>query len=46
MARTKAKVRCQPAVAASDFSRHTVRPFKIKEMLPQQKTINIKETDS
>ena len=46
MARTKAKVRRLPAAATSEFLQHTVRPFKIKEMLPQQKTINIKKPDS
>ena len=26
-----------------DFRRRTIRPFKIKEILPQQKTVNIKK---
>ena len=45
MARTKATVRRLPATAASDFQRRTVRPFKIKEILPQRKTANIKKSD-
>ena len=44
MARTKATVRRLPA-AASDFQRRTVQPFKIKEILPQQKSVNIKKSD-
>ena len=44
MARTKATVRRLPvAVTRSEFTRRTVRPFKIKEILPQQKTVNIKK---
>ena len=44
MARTKATVRRLPvAVARSDFRRRTIRPFKIKEALPQQKTVYIKK---
>ena len=44
MSRTKAIVRRLPvAVAKSDFRRRTIRPFKIKEILPQQKTVNIKK---
>ena len=43
MARTKATVRRLPATAASDFQRRTVRPFKIKEILLQRKTVNIKK---
>ena len=44
MARTKAAVRRLPvAVARSEFRQRTIRPFKIKEILPQQKTVNIKK---
>ena len=44
MARTKAIVRRLPvAVARSDFRRRTIRPFKIKEILPQQKSVNIRK---
>ena len=34
--------RLAPA-AGSNFKRRTIRPFKIKEVLPQQKTVNIKK---
>ena len=44
MARTQATVRRLPvAVARSDFRRRTIRPFKIKEILPQQKSVNIRK---
>ena len=43
MARTKATVRRLSAAAESNFQRRMVRLFKIKEMLPQQKTVNIKK---
>ena len=43
MARTKATVRRFPAVIRSDFQRRTFRPFKIKEILPEQKTVDIKK---
>ena len=39
-----ATVRCLPvAVARSDYIQRTIRPFKIKEILPQQKTVKIKK---
>ena len=40
MAKSKVRVRRIPAAAASDFNQCMVRPFKIKEMLPQEKKIN------
>ena len=43
MARTKATVGRLSAAAESNFQRRMVRLFKIKEMLPQQKTVNIKK---
>ena len=43
MARTKATVCRLPAVARSDFRQRTIRPFKIKEIRPGQKTVNIKK---
>ena len=43
MARTKATVRRLSAAAESNFQRRMVRLFKIKEILPQQKTVNIKK---
>ena len=44
MARTKATVRrLRVAVTRSEFTRRTIRPFKIKEILPQQKTANIRK---
>ena len=43
MARIKATVRRLSAAAESNFQRRMVRLFKIKEMLPQQKTVNIKK---
>ena len=45
MSRTKATVRRLAPAAGSDFKRCTVRPFKIKEILPQQKTVNIKKNE-
>ena len=43
MAGTKATVRhLHEAATRSDFQRRTMRPFKIKEILPKQKTVNIK----
>ena len=45
MARTKATVRRLPAAAASDFQRRMIQPFKIKEILPQQKSVKIKKLD-
>ena len=44
MARTKGTVGRLPAAAASDFKRRTVQPLKIKEILPQQKNVNIKKS--
>ena len=43
MARTKATVRRLSAAAESNFQRRMVRLFKIKEILLQQKTVNIKK---
>ena len=43
MARTKVTVRRFPAIEQSNARRSTVKPFKIKEILPQQKTVNIKK---
>ena len=44
MVRTKAIVKRLPvAIARSDFRRRAIRPFKIKEILPQQKTVTIKK---
>ena len=43
MARTKATVKRLPVVVRSDFQRKTIKPFKIKETLPEQKTVNIKK---
>ena len=43
MARIKATVRRLSAAAESNFQRRMVRLFKIKEILPQQKTVNIKK---
>ena len=43
MARTKTTVGRLSAAAESNFQRRMVRLFKIKEMLPQQKTVNIKK---
>ena len=45
MVRTKAIVRRLAPAAGSIFKRRTIKPFKIKEILPQQKTVNIKEMD-
>ena len=43
MARTKAAVRQLMPVARGDFQRCTIYPFEIKEILPEQKTIDIKK---
>ena len=43
MARTKATVRRFPAIERRNARCSTVKPFKIKEILPQQKTVNIKK---
>ena len=43
MARTKVTVRRFPAIEQSNARRSTVKPFKIKEILPQQKTVKIKK---
>ena len=43
MARTKVTVRRCPAIEQNNARRSTVKPFKIKEILPQQKTVNIKK---
>lgn len=44
MARTKATVKRFPAVERRNTC-STVKPFKIKEILPKQKTADIKKTD-
>ena len=44
MARTKATVRRFPVVVVgNDFQRKTIKPFKIKEILPDPKTVDIKK---
>ena len=44
MARTKATGRRLPVVEVrNDFHRRTIKPFKIKEILPEQKTVVIKK---
>ena len=44
MARTKATVRRFPVVVVgNDFQWKTIKPFKIKEILPDQKTVDIKK---
>ena len=44
MARTKPTVRWLPVLAVRcDFQRKTIKPFKIKEILPEQKTADIKK---
>ena len=43
MARTKATVRRLPVVVRNDFQQRTIKPFKIKEILPEQKTVDIKK---
>ena len=44
MARTKATVRRFPVVViGNDFQWKTIKPFKIKEILPDQKTVDIKK---
>ena len=44
MARTKATVRRFPVVVVgNDFQWKTIKPFKIKEILPDQKTVDTKE---
>lgn len=40
MAKSKVRVRRVPAAAASDFNQSMVQPFKIKEILPQEKKFN------
>ena len=42
MARTKAIVRRFSAIEKRN-TRGTVKPFKIKEILPQQKTVDVKK---
>ena len=42
MARTKATVRRFLAIERRNAKRGTVKPFKIKEILPQQKIVEIK----
>ena len=37
MARTIATVRRLPIIVRSEFQQRTIRPFKIKETLPEQK---------
>ena len=44
MARTKATVRRFPAVGRRN-TRGAVKPFKMKEILPQQETVHIKKAD-
>ena len=43
MARTDATVRRLPVVVRSNFQQRTIRPFQIKETLPEQKTVDIKK---
>ena len=43
MARTKATVIRLPVVVRNDFQQKTRNPFKIKEILPEQKTVDIKK---
>ena len=43
MARTKATVIRLPVVVRNDFQQKTIKPFKIKEILPEQKTLDIKK---
>ena len=43
MVRTKATVRRLPVVVRNDFQQRTIKPFKIKEILPKQKTVDIKK---
>ena len=43
MARTKATVIRLPVVVRNDFQQKTIKPFKIKEILPEQKTVDIKK---
>ena len=43
MARTEATVIRLPVVVRNDFQQKTIKPFKIKEILPEQKTVDIKK---
>ena len=43
MVRTKATVIRLPVVVRNDFQQKTIKPFKIKEILPEQKTVDIKK---
>ena len=43
MARTKATVIRLPVVVRNDFQQKTIKPFKIKEILPEQKPVDIKK---
>ena len=43
MARIKATVTRLAPPAGSNFQQRTIYPFKIKELLPQQKTVDIKK---
>ena len=44
MAQTKATGRRLPVVEVrNDFQRRAIKPFKIKEILPEQKTLDIKK---
>ena len=43
MARTKSTVIRLPVVVRNDFQQKTIKPFKIKEILPEQKTVDIKK---
>ena len=43
MARTKTTVIRLPVVVRNDFQQKTIKPFKIKEILPEQKTVDIKK---
>ena len=45
MARTKATVRRFLAVERRNTRSSKVKPFKIKEILPQQKAANLKKMD-
>ena len=45
MARTKATARRFPASARRAVKQRMIKPFKIKETLPQQKIIDIKKID-
>ena len=45
MARAKAAIRRFTVVVRSDFRRRTIKPFKVKETLPEQKSPNIKKNE-